>query len=283
MGVGGSARLPRRDGPDDGVDDARRTKQATGVSPSPVEERGLSARRALSSNRRRSALGLAVGLGGLALVAGVIVLAANGSSRPGPASPGGGPYRGSEPPAGIQLPSFELTSYGEIVLHSPARNMHLIVQQNIQQLLLNHALIQNLGAVRGEKCLCVFPRNDYEPDVVFFGQAKAATFTPHTMKFPVPDLAVEVLSESTEHRDRGVKFDDYAAHGVAEYWIVDPEAEVVEQYLNRDGRFEMNLKSGSGELTSPTLGGLTLPLKAFFDPHENLAALQALVKIRPTG
>lgn len=169
---------------------------------------------------------------------------------------------------------------GEIVLHSPARNMHLIVQQHIQQLLLNHALIHNLGAVRGEKCLCVFPRNDYEPDVVFFGQAKAATFTPHTMKFPVPDLAVEVLSESTEHRDRGVKFDDYAAHGVAEYWIVDPEAEVVEQYLNRDGRFEMNLKSGSGELTSPTLGGLTLPLKAFFDPQENLAALQAIVQSR---
>ena len=169
---------------------------------------------------------------------------------------------------------------GQVLLHSPARNMHLIVQQHIQQLLLNHALIHNLGAVRGEKCLCVFPRNDYEPDVVFFGQAKAATFTPHTMKFPVPDLAVEVLSESTEHRDRGVKFDDYAAHGVAEYWIVDPEAEVVEQYLNRDGRFEMNLKSGSGELTSPTLGGLTLPLKAFFDPQENLAALQAIVQSR---
>ncbi len=67
-------------------------------------------RRALSSNRRRSAFGLAAGLGALALAAGVVALAAKGSS-PGPASPGGGPYRGSEPPAGIQLPSFELTSY----------------------------------------------------------------------------------------------------------------------------------------------------------------------------
>ncbi len=172
---------------------------------------------------------------------------------------------------------------GKVVMHSPARNMHLIVQQNIHQLLLNHALIHNLGTVRGEKCLCVFPRNDYEPDVVFFGQAKAASFTPHTMKFPVPDLAVEVLSDSTEHRDRGVKFDDYAAHGVAEYWIVDPEAGVVEQYLVCEGRFELKLKSDSGELTSPTLGGLTLPLKACFDPLENLAALQTIVKSRPFG
>ncbi len=172
---------------------------------------------------------------------------------------------------------------GEVVMHSPARNMHLIVQQNIQQLLLNHALVHNLGAVRGEKCLCVFPRNDYEPDVVFFGREKSAAFSPHTMKFPVPDLAVEVLSVSTESRDRGVKFDDYAAQGVAEYWIVDPDAGVVEQYLARDGQFELKLKSDSGELTSPTLGGLTLPLKAFFDQLENLAALQAIVKSHPPG
>ena len=164
---------------------------------------------------------------------------------------------------------------GEVVMHSPARNMHLIAQMNIQQLLTVYVVMNDIGVVRGEKCLCVFPRNDYEPDVVFFGREKAATFTPNTMKFPVPDLAVEVLSVSTESRDRGVKFDDYAAQGVAEYWIVDPDLEVVEQYLARDGQFELKLKSNSGDLTSPTLGGLTLPIKSFFDPLENLAALQS--------
>ena len=172
---------------------------------------------------------------------------------------------------------------GQVVMHSPARNMHLISQMNILRLLSVYVETLELGAVRGEKCLCVFPRNDYEPDVVFFGREKAATFTPHTMKFPVPDLAVEVLSVSTESRDRGVKFDDYAAQGVAEYWIVDPDAGVVEQYLARDGQFELKLKSASGELTSPTLGGLTLPIAACFDPLENLAALQTIVKGRPSG
>jgi Uma2 family endonuclease len=78
-----------------------------------------------------------------------------------------------------------------------------------------------------------------------------------------------------------VKFEDYAAQGVAEYWIVDPDAEVVEQYLARDGRYELKLKSGSGELTSPTLGGMTLPIKAFFNQSENLAAIQSLVKQKP--
>lgn len=171
---------------------------------------------------------------------------------------------------------------GEVVMHSPARNRHLIAQLHIARLLSICVDTAKLGVVRGENCLCVFPRNDYEPDVVFFGQTKAATFQPNTMKFPVPDLAVEVLSMSTESRDRGVKFDDYASQGVAEYWIVDPDAGVVEQYLARDGQFELKLKSDSGELTSPTLGGLTLPIKAFFDPHENLAALQTIVKGHPS-
>ena len=52
--------------------------------------------------------------------------------------------------------------------------------------------------------------------------------TPDTMKFPVPDLAVEALSQSTEARDRGVKLEDFSSHGVAEYWIIDADEMIVE-------------------------------------------------------
>ena len=41
------------------------------------------------------------------------------------------------------------------------------------------------------------------------------------MHFPVPDLAVEILSSNVRH-DREIKFKDYQTHGVAEYWIIDP-------------------------------------------------------------
>jgi Uma2 family endonuclease len=166
---------------------------------------------------------------------------------------------------------------GEVVLHSSARNVHLVVRSHIEKLLHTYVAIHGLGAVRGEKCLCVFPRNDYEPDVVFFGRAKAAQLEPDTMKFPVRDLAVEIPSESTAARDRGVKFEDCEAHGVAEYWLVDAEAEWVEQYLLRGGRFELALKSGTGEIASPAIPGLRLPLRAFFDAAENLATLRMLM------
>ena len=166
---------------------------------------------------------------------------------------------------------------GEVVLHFPARNAHLDATKNITKLLDTFVELHRLGQVKSEKCLCIFPRNDYEPDVVFFRADKAATFGADTMKFPVPDLIVEVLSESTEARDRGVKFEDFQAHGVGEYWIVDPERQVVEQYLLRAGNYELTLKSGSGELKSEAIPGFQIPVRAIFSAEENLAALRGLL------
>lgn len=166
---------------------------------------------------------------------------------------------------------------GKVELHSPARARHLKVTGWIHKLLDTFVELNNLGEVFNEKCLCVFPRNDYEPDVVFFDNEKAKTLAPETLKFPVPDLAVEILSESTEARDRGVKFEDFAANGVQEYWIVDAEKSVLEQYILQDGKFHLNTRSGTGQLTSAVIHGLTLPITAFFDASANLTALRNMV------
>ncbi len=167
---------------------------------------------------------------------------------------------------------------GEVISLSPARNMHLDVTKFTLLLLDVYVRRNALGEVKSEKCLCTFPRNDYEPDIVFFGPAKAAALQPGTMQFPIPDLVVEVLSESTEARDRGVKFEDYAVHGVGEYWIVDAESRTVEQYLAHDGAWHLELKSSSGEIRSRVIDGFVAPVAAFFDAGANLAALQALVE-----
>ena len=166
---------------------------------------------------------------------------------------------------------------GEITMHSPALNRHLVATMQLAILLDTYVKIHKLGVVRHEKCLCVFPRNDYEPDIVFFGPNKAATFVPVTMKFPVPDFIVEVLSESTEHRDRGVKFEDFEAHGVGEYWIIDADSESLEQYLNENGAYRLLLKSGSGEISSRVVEGFRIPIRAIFDSDENLTALKKLI------
>jgi Uma2 family endonuclease len=166
---------------------------------------------------------------------------------------------------------------GEVVMHSPAKHRHTTIRHRLERVLSIYCDSQRLGRVSGEKSLCVFPRNDYEPDVVFFGPAKAALIQPETLKFPIPDFICEVLSDSTEHRDRGVKFRDFEAHGVGEYWLIDPERELLEQFLLRAGRYELALKSGTGEVASAVVPGFRIPIRALFDDAENLRVLRALL------
>lgn len=165
---------------------------------------------------------------------------------------------------------------GEVVMHSPAKNIHLDITSNTTNLILNYVALHKLGTVKVEKCLVVFPRNDYEPDLVFFGPEKSATLDDDTMRFPVPDFVVEVLSASTEKNDRGVKFEDYAANGVAEYWIIDPDKKVLEQYLLEDETYNLALKAPAGPVSSTVIPGFRCEIEAFFDDHKNLEAIQAM-------
>lgn len=52
-----------------------------------------------------------------------------------------------------------------------------------------------------------------------------------------PDLVIEILSPADRRRDRLTKFDLYQQAGVQEYWIVDPEAQVVLVHSLEDGRY----------------------------------------------
>ena len=55
--------------------------------------------------------------------------------------------------------------------------------------------------------------------------------------FGAPDMVVEVLSYSTRKKDLTIKKDTYEAHGVREYWIVDPRAKSVTVFLLKDGKY----------------------------------------------
>ena len=166
---------------------------------------------------------------------------------------------------------------GQVILHSPATVRHLEIRDNLQQLLRPYVQLKNLGWVTGEKGLCVFPRNDYEPDVCFFRSEKSAGLQPDQLKLPIPDFIAEVLSKSTERHDRREKFQDYAAHGVQEYWIIDPNEEILEQYLRKDAGYELALKSGTGDVRSAAVAGFCLPVRALFDPRLNLEVLRAML------
>ncbi len=169
---------------------------------------------------------------------------------------------------------------GEIIVQSPAKHRHTLVSMNLSTLLGSYVEEHNMGVVVSETALVTLTRNDYLPDICFFGIEKTSNIGPDQMKYPAPDLAVEVLSPSTEKTDRGTKFDDYAAHNVREYWLIDPDKQILEQYVLRDGKYELLFKVKSGELISEVVEGFTIPVQAIF---ERKLANRVLVKILQTN
>jgi len=169
---------------------------------------------------------------------------------------------------------------GEIIVHSPALHKHSSVVLFLGTLLNAFVNTRELGVVTIKKALVELTRNSYEPDICYFGPAKVTTIQPELLYYPAPDLVVEVLSKSTKKNDREVKFEDYAAHGVAEYWIIDSTRQTVETFTP-DANLEVYKAVGTfrmgDSVSSRQLPGFTIPVKAIFDAGANVAALRTLL------
>ncbi|NDJ37071.1 MAG: Uma2 family endonuclease [Chloroflexi bacterium] len=76
-----------------------------------------------------------------------------------------------------------------------------------------------------------------------------------------PDLVVEVISPGSTRRDKVTKFRLYEAHGVREYWLVDPEAGALEVWVR--GEDDLFARQGlyTETFTSPVLGGVAVDIK----------------------
>lgn len=167
---------------------------------------------------------------------------------------------------------------GEIIFHSPVKLRHNVAGKLLLTLLDTFVSSRENGFVGYEKMLISLTRNDYEPDICYWQTAKASQFTDDQMQFPAPDLIVEILSPSTEADDRGVKFEDYAAHGVTEYWIVDPEKQSVEQYLLEGDTYQLKHQAAGVEiLFCQVIAGFHVPVNTIFDRKENLEFLQKML------
>lgn len=169
---------------------------------------------------------------------------------------------------------------GEVIMHSPVKRRHLRASKLLFNLLQNFIVIRDLGEVDIEKALVALTRNDYEPDICFWRKEVADEFDDDMMKHPAPDLVIEILSKGTVKRDRGIKFEDYASHGVREYWLVDPLRHTVEQF-RLDEEFMAFDTVGNFHLpdtiTALTVPGFTIPVRAIFEQEANAGTLRALL------
>lgn len=154
---------------------------------------------------------------------------------------------------------------GKIIMHSPAKRIHITVSMRLSYLMHDYVSKYDLGEVLVEKAMVTLTRNSYEPDICYWRKEIAATFQDNDMLFPVPTLIVEILSPSTQKNDRGIKFVDYAAHGVAEYWIIDPKTKTLEQYILSPTGFELHAKiSRKGKVKAKAISGFKFKLQDIF-------------------
>jgi Uma2 family endonuclease len=167
---------------------------------------------------------------------------------------------------------------GEIIVHSPVRSLHNQILLNINNLIFNYVNLEDLGYVGYEKVMVRLHRNDFEPDLVFFKKEKSQFFDKELTIFPVPDFVVEILSASTEERDKGIKLEDYEYNGVMEYWIVDADVNTIYQNLLVGKKYVQNVLQEGDTITCHAIDGFSCKVEAFFDTAENLKALSEFVK-----
>src|SRR5256885_1751772 len=73
------------------------------------------------------------------------------------------------------------------------------------------------------------------PDLVFFSRQQRNTIVKDDRLHGPPALVIEILSPGSANirRDRIVKLQLYAKHGVPEYWLIDPKNLIVERYVHQ--------------------------------------------------
>ncbi|WP_310590510.1 Uma2 family endonuclease [Dyadobacter sp. CY261] len=81
-----------------------------------------------------------------------------------------------------------------------------------------------------------------------------------------PDWVIEILSPGNTGKEMNEKFDVYEESGVKEYWLVEPNDEVVLVYVLHEGKY-IGLKpfTVGQALTSVTLPEFTVELNQLFD------------------
>jgi Uma2 family endonuclease len=79
-----------------------------------------------------------------------------------------------------------------------------------------------------------------------------------------PELIVEVISPSETKRRKEEKMRDYAAMGVAEAWLISPEAQSVEVHLLHQNKFSRTAILVDGELHPQRFPAVSLTLASLW-------------------
>jgi Uma2 family endonuclease len=112
---------------------------------------------------------------------------------------------------------------GEAIIFMPPTILHQRITMFLSWLLFSYINIFKLGELLSAPVeMRIHPDgNAREPDLIFVAREHLDRLTDKRLTGPA-DLAIELVSNESIHRDRTEKFYEYQAGGVREYWLIDP-------------------------------------------------------------
>jgi Uma2 family endonuclease len=157
---------------------------------------------------------------------------------------------------------------GEHYVTPSPNTKHQRVSGNLHLLIGSWLEIHQVGRVFYAPYDVVFSNFDVvEPDLLYLSNERMAeVVTPQHVR-GAPEIVIEIGSPGTRKRDETIKKRLYERSGVSEYWVIDPELDVVRVYRRGEEEFGRAIELSSeadDSLTTPLLPGLEMPLRRIF-------------------
>jgi Uma2 family endonuclease len=162
----------------------------------------------------------------------------------------------------------ELIDGEHYVTPSPNRK-HQAIIVNLTGMLWQYLQERSIGRIFAAPFDVVFSEFDVvEPDLLYVSNARQEQILTSQHVRGAPDLVIEIESPSTRKRDETIKRRLYERFGVSEYWVIDPELDLIKVYGQSEEQYtrlaELTLERND-TLTTPLLPGLEMPLAKIFE------------------
>jgi Uma2 family endonuclease len=151
---------------------------------------------------------------------------------------------------------------------TPSPNVrHQTILTRLLVTIANYLEDRPIGRVWAAPLDVVLSKHDVvEPDLIYVSKERGSILTKQNVH-GAPDLGVEILSPGTRRTDEVTKRKAYERWGIGEYWIVDPELDMVKVYRSREGKFARVAELFAEDdqvLATPLLPDLEIRLQALF-------------------
>ena len=157
---------------------------------------------------------------------------------------------------------------GDCYMSPSPRTKHQEVSGNLLYFLKAHLKRTKRGRVFDAPMDVILSDiNVVQPDILVILATRTSMITEKNIQ-GAPDIVIEIISETSRKTDEITKKKLYERYGVLEYWIVDPELELVKIYRLTDGRYgraEERAQERGETVTTALLPDLDISLTELFE------------------